>query len=70
MRHDMDHYADDLAALTAHLALSNQWKNTALWELSGVEGKVDVGPSLLSADGPAPGAPERQEPEKETSAPP
>ena len=24
------------------LALSNQWKNTALWELSGVEGKVDV----------------------------
>jgi hypothetical protein len=24
------------------LALSNQWKNTALWELCGVEGKVDV----------------------------
>jgi transposase len=24
------------------LALSNQWKNTALWELSGMEGKVDV----------------------------
>src|SRR5258707_4987761 len=24
------------------LALSNQWKNTALWALSGVEGKVDV----------------------------
>ena len=24
------------------LALSNQWKNTALSELSGVEGKVDV----------------------------
>ena len=24
------------------LALSNQWKNTALWELAGVEGKVDV----------------------------
>ena len=24
------------------LALSNQWKNTALWELSGVKGKVDV----------------------------
>src|SRR5208283_4983958 len=24
------------------LSLSNQWKNTALWELSGVEGKVDV----------------------------
>src|SRR5260370_38236060 len=23
-------------------ALPNQWKNTALWELSGVEGKVDV----------------------------
>ena len=24
------------------LALSNQWKNTALWELCGTEGKVDV----------------------------
>jgi hypothetical protein len=24
------------------LALSNQWKNSALWELCGVEGKVDV----------------------------
>jgi len=24
------------------LALSNQWKNTALWQLCGVEGKVDV----------------------------
>ena len=24
------------------LALSNQWKNTALWELCAVEGKVDV----------------------------
>ena len=24
------------------LALSNQWKNTALWELCGVDGKVDV----------------------------
>jgi hypothetical protein len=24
------------------LALSNQWKNTALWDLCGVEGKVDV----------------------------
>lgn len=24
------------------LALSNQWKNTALWELCGVKGKVDV----------------------------
>jgi transposase len=24
------------------LALSNQWKNTALWELGGVEGSVDV----------------------------
>jgi hypothetical protein len=24
------------------LALSNQWKNTALWELCGVEGSVDV----------------------------
>src|SRR6202045_5068520 len=24
------------------LALANQWKNTALWELSDVEGKVDV----------------------------
>ena len=24
------------------LALSNQWKNTALWELCGVEGPIDV----------------------------
>jgi hypothetical protein len=24
------------------LALSNQWKNTALWELCGVAGRVDV----------------------------
>ena len=24
------------------LALSNQWKSTALWALSGVKGKVDV----------------------------
>jgi hypothetical protein len=27
---------------SSKLALSNQWKTTALWELSSVEGRVDV----------------------------
>jgi len=41
------------------LALSNQWKNTALWEIIGRGRQSRCGPSLLSADGSASGAPER-----------
>ena len=41
------------------LALSNQWENTALVGTVGRGRQSRCGPPLLSADGSAPGAPER-----------
>ena len=42
------------------LALSNQWKNTTLWEQCGTEGKVDVEAHCYQAMDRLLGAPERR----------